>query len=63
MSPLYTFFSSESITVGYEFTEYFASEGVGFVELCAVVSSHPDGSPRPFTISATTEDGVAGMIL
>ena len=30
------------------------------VELCAVVTSHPGGSPRAFTISATTRDGTAG---
>ena len=30
------------------------------VELCAVVTSHPEGAPRAFTISATTRDGTAG---
>ena len=51
--------SSEPIEVGYEFTVYTAGEGDGLISLCAVVSSHAAGSPRPFTIAATTEDGVA----
>ena len=43
----------------YEFPEYTTSETIGFVELCAVVTSHPGGTPRPFVISATTADGSA----
>ena len=56
------FLFSEPIEVGYEVTEYFTSEGVEFIELCAVVTSHPAGSQRPFTMVANTEDGVARMI-
>jgi len=48
------------ITVGYERTVYTTTEGQGMVELCAVVTSHPGGAPRAFTISATTRDGTAG---
>ena len=55
------FFSSEPIVVEYEFPEYTTSETIGFVELCAVVTSHPHGTPRPFVISATTADGSASM--
>ena len=55
-------FFSEPIEVGYEVTEYVTSEGVGFIELCAVVSSHPTGSQRPFTMAVTIEDGVASTI-
>ena len=54
--------SSELIEVGYESAMHTTSEGDGFIELCAVVNSHPAGSPRPFTFAATTEDGVASMI-
>ena len=32
------------------------------VELCAVVTSHPGGAPRAFSISATTRDGTAGSV-
>ena len=53
---------SAPIQVGYEFSVYTTNEGDGFIELCAVVNSHPAGSPRPFTFAATTEDGVASMI-
>ena len=49
-----------NITVGYEMTVYTTTEGQGMVELCAVVTSHPGGAPRAFTISATTRDGTAG---
>ena len=56
------FFDPEPIEVGYEVTEYLTSEGVEFIELCAVVTSHPAGLQRPFTMAATTEDGVARMI-
>ena len=45
----------------YEFEEYTTTEGQGSVSLCAVTINFADGSPRPFTISATTEDEVAGM--
>ena len=55
-------FLSENITVGYEFTVYTTTEGIGFVRLCAVVTSHPGGAPRPFIIAATTQDGTASMI-
>ena len=56
-------FSLEPITVGYEFTEYTTSEGDGYIKLCGVVTSHHDGAPKPFIIAATTEDGVASMLL
>ena len=48
------------ITVGYERTVYTTNETHGVVELCAVVTSHPEGTPRAFVISATTRDGTAG---
>jgi hypothetical protein len=48
------------IRVGYEFSVYTTTEGTGVVTLCAVVMNFPgSGSPRPFTINATTEDGSA----
>ena len=49
--------------MGYEFSVYTTSESRGFVELCAVVSSHPNGTPRAFVISATTADGSASIRL
>ena len=52
---------SVPIEVVYEFEEYTTTEGQGSVRLCTVIINFADGSPRPFTISATTEDGVAGM--
>ena len=48
------------IVVGYEKIVYITPEGMSYVELCAVVTSH-DGAPRPFIISATTQDGTAGI--
>ena len=51
------------IEVGYEFSVYPTPEGAGSVTLCAVVMNFPGGSPRPFTITATTEDGSAGMYI
>ena len=45
----------------YEFPEYTISENIGFVELCAVVTSHPGGTPRRFVIFATTVNGSASM--
>ena len=45
------------ITVGYEMTTYSTTEGIGFVELCAVM---PVVAPRPFVIGATTFDESAG---
>ena len=50
----------DPIQVGYEFSVYTTTEGIGVVTLCAV-TNFPGGSPRPFTINATTEDGSAGM--
>ncbi|CAI8013544.1 hypothetical protein GBAR_LOCUS8570 [Geodia barretti] len=47
------------IEVGYEFSVYTTTEGIGVETLCAVVMNFPGGSPRPFTINATTEDGSA----
>jgi hypothetical protein len=46
------------IEVGYEFSVYTTTEGIGVVTLCAV-TNFPGGSPRPFTINATAEDGSA----
>ena len=46
--------------MGYEMTVYTTTEGQGMVELCAVVTSHPGGSPRDFIIIANTRDGTAG---
>ena len=48
------------IEVGYEFMVYTTAEQDESVTLCAVILNSPDGSPRPFTLSATTEDGEAG---
>ena len=52
--------ATEYITVGYEKTVYTTTRGQGMVELCAVVTSHPGGAPRAFTISATTRDDEEG---
>ncbi|CAI8026301.1 Deleted in malignant brain tumors 1 protein [Geodia barretti] len=49
----------DPIEVGYEFSVYTTTEGTGVVTLCTVVINFPGGSPRPFTINATTEDGSA----
>ena len=46
--------------MGYELVEVTATETDGFVELCVEIMSH-DGAPRPFTLSATTQDGTAGV--
>ena len=51
----------DPIEVGYEFSVYTTTEGTGVVTLCTVVINFPGGSPRPFTINATTEDGSAGI--
>ena len=53
---------SGTIEVGYEYTTYTTSEGQENVLLCVVVTNFPDGSPRPFTLLATTEDGSAGTV-
>ena len=48
------------IDVGYEFTVYTTTEGIGVVTICAIIMNSAEGSPRPFAISSTTEGGVAG---
>ena len=41
---------------------YITSESIGFVVLNISVFSHPVvGTPRPFTLSVTTQDGTASM--
>ena len=58
-----TFKHLELIQVGYDPTVYVTSEGDMYVDLNIVVFSHPVvGTPRPFTLSATTSDGTAGML-
>ena len=54
-----------AILVGYEMTTYTTTEGMGYVELCAVITNPSVGvvSPRPFVISATTVDDTAGREL
>ena len=53
---------SLGIEVGYDPTVYTTSEGEGMVELNIFVFSHPvTGTPRPFTLSVTTQDGTAGI--
>ena len=50
------------ITVGYELATYTTSERQGSLELSITVFNFPtDGTPRPFTLSVSTEDGSAGM--
>ena len=57
-----TFKHLELIQVGYDPTVYVTSESPGYVDLNIFVFSHPVvGAPRPFTLSATTSDGRAGM--
>ena len=46
--------------MGYEFTVYITTESDEILQVCAVVMNVPSGSPAPFTLSATTEDGEAG---
>ena len=50
------------ITVGYEMTTYTTIEGMGLVELCAVITNPSSGvvAPRTFVIGATTADETAG---
>ena len=43
-------------------TVYTTTETQASVTLCAIVTSHPGGAPRTFTISATTRDGTAGTV-
>ena len=49
--------------MGLEMTFYSLSEGVGVVELCAVVYEPNITCPIefPFNISLSTADGIAGM--
>ena len=55
--------SSVFVRVGYDPTVYTTSEGEGMVELNIFVFSHPaTGAPRPFTLSISTQDGIAGML-
>ena len=43
---------------------YITSESEGRAELNIFVFSHPvDGTPRPFTLSISTEDGSAGIVI
>ena len=54
--------TSPEIQVGYDPTVYITSESIGFVVLNISVFSHPvTGTPRPFTLSVTTQDGTASM--
>ena len=56
-------FLLDPIQVGYASTSYLTSESVGIVELNIFVFSHPvDGTPRPFTLSVSTEDDTAGIV-
>ena len=50
------------VEVGYEFTVYTTTEREGYVTLCAIVMNFSDGSPRPFVVSATTDDGIASKL-
>ena len=50
------------VEAGYEFTVYTTTEGERCVTLCAVVRNFAHGSPRPFVISATIEDGGASKL-
>ena len=53
---------SLGIELGYDPTVYTTSEGEGMVKLNIFVLSHPvTGTPRPFTLSVTTQDGTAGI--
>ena len=49
--------------MGYEPTTYTTSEAEGRVELNIVVFSPLGGAPRPFTLSVTTEDNLAGVCI
>ena len=50
------------IFVGYEFSLYTTSEGIGQVEICAVLMAPgPATAPRDFVISSTTKTGTASM--
>ena len=55
--------SCPGATVGLEMTFYNVSEGVGVVELCAVVYEPDITCPIefPFNVSLSTADGTAGM--
>ena len=55
------YISAGPIQVGYEFTQYTTSEGVGVVEQCAIISVPASGvAPRDFVIEANTRDGSVG---
>ena len=56
--------SSVFVRVDYDPTVYTTSEGEGMVELNIFVISHPvTGTPRPFTLSVSTQDCTAGMLI
>ena len=53
---------SVPIEVGYHPMVYITSESIEFVVLNISVFSHPvTGTPRPFTLSVSTQDGTEGI--
>ena len=61
-SIIYCFNHIADIFVGYEFKIYTTSEGVGQVQICAVLMAPgPATTPRDFVLSSATENGTASM--
>ena len=59
---LLTVTSPAVIAVGYELETYTTSEGEGSLELTITLFNFStDGTPQPFFLSVSTEDGSAGM--
>ena len=50
------------IEVGYEFSVYTTTEEEESITLIVVVRNFPNGTPRAFTLLASTNNGSAGMI-
>ena len=62
MQIKFYFHDVADIYVGYEFSLYTTTEGMGQVQICAVLMDPgPATAPREFVLSSTTESGTASM--
>ena len=64
MCSLVTFFIFDDVADSFEFSLFTTSEGVGQVEICAVLMDPgPATAPQDFVFSLTTESGTASMFI
>ena len=60
--PIFCLTHIDHIQIGFSTLDYVVSESNSCVEISIDIKSHPEGAPRTFNVSLSTQKSSAGML-